>query len=342
VKPLRRRVGQQASGFPWVLTLVIGIPVALVLICGGGALVVYQFFKREEVTTVSAVSLREARAGHTTKLIRNSFKPDGAAAVPPANVCRLVKYPSPAGNLAAYLSPDPGDGQKHPALVWAHGGFGGIGEDAWDADGDIQPFRDAGVIVLCPSWRGENDNPGKFELFYGEVEDAVAAIEYVSRLPYVDPGRIYLGGHSTGGTLALLAAESTTKVRATFAFGGAPNMANVVKRGGYGNTPYSITDSEESRLRSSIHFVRSLASPTFYFEGEESDDYLEDVRNMERLAQQVNAPFQAFIVADTDHFGVVEPVNKLLALKIKADRGPRCTITLTAHEVQKAFDDADP
>ncbi len=50
---------------------------------------------------------------------------------------------------------------------------------------------------------GENDNPGQFELFYGEVDDAVAAIDYLRSVPYVDPSRIYLAGHSTGGSITL-------------------------------------------------------------------------------------------------------------------------------------------
>ena len=43
---------------------------------------------------------------------------------------------------------------------------------------------------------------------------------------YVDPDQIYLGGHSTGGTLALLVAESTDRFRAIFSFGPVANMRN--------------------------------------------------------------------------------------------------------------------
>src|SRR5207247_1321869 len=130
----------------------------------------------------------------------------------------------PAGNLVAYLTDDPRDGRRHPAVVWAHGGFGGIGADEVAADGYLDTFAKAGLVVMVPSWRGENDNPGKFELFYGEVDDALAAVEYVSRLPYVDPARVYLVGHSSGGTVTLLAAESTDRLRAAFSLAGAPDM----------------------------------------------------------------------------------------------------------------------
>ena len=37
---------------------------------------------------------------------------------------------------------------------------------------------------------------------------------FLAAQPYVDPARIYLGGHSTGGTLALLVAECSETFRA--------------------------------------------------------------------------------------------------------------------------------
>src|SRR5262249_26071343 len=147
-------------------------------------------------------------AGYQTRLIPNDYTPDGPAGQPPAPF-RLIRYASPAGNLAAYLTDDPRDRHRHPAVVWAHGGFGGIEADELGADGQLDTFIKAGMVVMVPSWRGENDNPGKFELFYGEADDAVAAVEHVARLPYVDPSRVYLIGHSSGGTVTLLAAEST-------------------------------------------------------------------------------------------------------------------------------------
>src|SRR5579864_8524702 len=59
-------------------------------------------------------SLTDARRGFVTKASQgqSAGKP---ASEPPPNLFHLVRYTSPVGELAAYLSPDPGDGQKHPA-----------------------------------------------------------------------------------------------------------------------------------------------------------------------------------------------------------------------------------
>lgn len=279
--------------------------------------------------------LLNARAGFQTKIIPNSYKTDGPAEPPKPGAYKLVRYPSPTGRLAAYLTPDPGDGKKHPALIWAHGGFGGLG-----TGGAAEPARAAGFVVLCPSWRGENDNPGQFELFYGEVEDAVAAVEYVSQLLYVDPARVYMAGHSTGGTMTLLTVEGTPKLRAAFAFGGCPDVGNLMALSqgeGYGNTPFDHRNSQETRLRSAIHFVATVHTPTFFFEGEESALYCRDGKNMEQLARRAGVPFSVFVLKGGDHFNILPPLSRLIVDKMRADTGEKCSITFTPEEVQQTF-----
>jgi len=79
----------------------------------------------------AAISLRQARADHKTVLIKKIAYP-GEAELPPRGDLERVKYPSPIGNLTAYISPDPGDGKKRPAIIWKFGGFSnGISATAW-------------------------------------------------------------------------------------------------------------------------------------------------------------------------------------------------------------------
>jgi membrane associated rhomboid family serine protease/dienelactone hydrolase len=287
------------------------------------------------------VDLLTARDGFTTKRVASSFKPTGAAVKPPAETFRAVRYPSPAGELVAYVTPDPGDGKKHPAVLWAHGGFSGIGSYLWlprsrSNDQSARAFREAGFVLMCPSWRNEHDNPGKFELFYGEVNDLLAARDYLAELPYVDPERIYLAGHSTGGTLTLLAATATDKFRAAFAFGGAPDMHKLLLAGAYNNTPFDSKNAQEARLRSATLFTPAIRRPTFYFEGEDST-FNQDAGEMAERAKRAQAPFQAFMIKDGNHFDILDPITRLVARKILQDNGDECTITFSAEEVQKAF-----
>src|SRR5262245_54485769 len=65
----------------------------------------------------AAIGLRQARAEHKTVLIKQIADPEEAE-LPPKGDLERVKYPSPIGNLTAYISPDRGDGKKRPAIIW--------------------------------------------------------------------------------------------------------------------------------------------------------------------------------------------------------------------------------
>ena len=152
-----------------------------------------------------------------------------------------------------------------------------------------------------PSQRGGNDNPGKREGFYGEVDDVLAATDYLASLPYVDPEQIYLGGHSTGGTLAMLIGEVSDRYRAIFALG--PVAAASQYGGEY---IYCDTNSDqEMRLRSPINWMHCVNSPMFVIEGEEGnwDGAVETMK-----FDNTNPDIKFYKVDGFDHFSVIGPV----------------------------------
>lgn len=115
--------------------------------------------------------------------------------------------------------------KPRPALMFLHGGF------AFGA-GDLeacQAFMDAGYIVMCPMLRGENGNPGVFEMFLGEVEDAKAAAVWLAEQPGVDKSRIFAFGHSVGGGVsAMLSLRENVPVQHSGSSGGFGTASRVL------------------------------------------------------------------------------------------------------------------
>ncbi|MCW1887027.1 DUF2314 domain-containing protein [Luteolibacter flavescens] len=282
-------------------------------------------------------ALTKAREGHVTKLLKKESE-DQAAPDPPKGVFEKISYTSPAGKLVAYISPAPKDGKKHPLVIWLTGGFGNsISQIAWEDmppenDQSAAAFRKAGLAMMYPSLRGGNDNPGSKEGFYGEVDDVLAAINHAAKLPWVDPQRIYLGGHSTGGTLALLVAEAAPekRLRAVFAFGPVEDPA------GYGQEilPYDLKNAKERRLRAPLHYLDAITCTTLVMEG--ADGNADSLKALERRNRNKNGKLGFITVEGEDHFTILGPTNGLLATKILADKGDECSITITAGEISAA------
>ncbi|UUZ54675.1 hypothetical protein LP419_00900 [Massilia sp. H-1] len=75
----------------------------------------------------NGTALTQARAGFKTQL-QWAGEPQPPLPVPPKGVFNLVRFDAPVGKLAAYVTPDPRDGKKHPAIVWITGGDSNSGE----------------------------------------------------------------------------------------------------------------------------------------------------------------------------------------------------------------------
>ena len=278
-----------------------------------------------------APTLAEARRGFKTKLAPREM-PAEPLPEPPAKVFRLVRYDAPAGKLAAYISPDPKNGKKNPAIVWITGGdCNSIGE-LWnprpkDNDQTAAAFRKAGIITMFPSMRGGNDNPGRRESYLGEVDDILAAADYLAKQSYVDPERIYLGGHSTGGTMAMLVAEASGRFRAAFSFGPVDDVR------GYGQDAlqFDANDAKEAFVRSPGYWLSSVASPLFVFEGTDAPGNIESLQSMSKNSK--NPLIQFLPVKGVSHFSILAPANELIARKILRDRGPKANIGFSEAEL---------
>jgi acetyl esterase/lipase len=315
-------------------------PIAMVAGCTAGVQPQTSAPQTARASSEYQQSFAKARKSFQTQLRRQESSPDPVPN-PPAAIARKVKFASTAGQLAAYITLPPKSAKptttKYPAIVWLSGGFCNcIDNDAWKPaprtnDQTASAFRQAGIITMFPARRGGNEKVGVKEGFFGEVDDVIAAVDFLAKQPNVDPKRIYLGGHSTGGTLALLvaAAVGPNRLRSVFAFGPVDEIA------GYGDElPFDVNDRKERLMRSPKVWINSIQAPTFVIEGTKRGN-LDSLNNLAKIAEHPNLRF--YPVKDADHFTVLAPITDYLAQKIIHDTGATSNIQFSPQAVNQFF-----
>lgn len=101
---------------------------------------------------------------------------------------------------------------KHPAIVMVYGGpEAQLVFDVWSPRLMWQHLADRGFVVIQIDNRGSGGQGPAFaqkvhkQLGRLELDDQLAAARYLAKLPFVDPSRIGIYGHSYGGFMAALA-----------------------------------------------------------------------------------------------------------------------------------------
>ena len=226
-----------------------------------------------EVAIQNADYAQIRRTFHTT-LIRRAGSPQHEIFVsltPPDSV-EEVHFISRGLRLKAWVAGHHSRSAKLPAVIFLHGGFE-FGPADWDM---ARPYWEAGFVLMMPMLRGENGQPGNFSFFYDEVDDVLAAADYLRRQPGVDPANIFLAGHSAGATLALLAAETSPRFRAVASFDGSPDQqllynGKASKAGAHREIVFDVKDLRELEVRSPLAYAGSLKVPTrLYYSTEAS------------------------------------------------------------------------
>ncbi len=195
-------------------------------------------------------------------------------------------------------------------------------------DPSAMDFVEAGFVVLAPAFRGELGNPGFIEGLYGETDDLLAALERLRSMPAVDPERVYLVGHGTGGTQVLLAAAAGARARATIVLGGqavvTPDLYDLPE-------PFS---DDGARLRSAIHWAGHLEHPVYAFDGD--GQYMVDLATMAASAKAQGQSMTLLPVPGTDHLSMLTPVRRVLIPKMLADTPGSAPFTVTEAELYAA------
>ncbi|TAH27080.1 MAG: S9 family peptidase [Cytophagales bacterium] len=201
---------------------------------------------------------------------------------------------------------------KYPVLIYLYGGPGSqevknewIGPNyAW-----FQMLAQMGYGVMCFDGRGTGGKGEKFkkctQLNLGkyELEDLIAAAEYLKKIPEIDSSRIGVFGWSFGGYMSSLA---MTKGNGLFSMGIA--VAPVISWRFY-DTIYTerfLGNPNENPngydLNSPINFANQLKGAYLLIHGTADDNvHLQNTIEMERALIKADKQFTSFHYPDKNH-----------------------------------------
>jgi len=124
----------------------------------------------------------------------------------------LVHYPSKDGKwtISAFVYVPynlPRNGE-HPAIVYVHGGPTSQTMNGFNRF--IQYVANQGYIVIAPNYRGstgygkEFQQANLFDMGGGDLQDVLAAADWIKQTGYVDPKKLILMGRSYGGYMTMM------------------------------------------------------------------------------------------------------------------------------------------
>lgn len=290
---------RRRSGRRWLVGGLVAAGVLGVGCCGG--LMLFGWFAvRPTSFPEQTQDYADARKAHRTVLVKSGPAPQPWDDEPPPAGAKVVTYTSGQLKLTAWVGP-PAAGPPRPAVLFLHGGFA-FGADDWD---QAKPFRDAGYVVMIPMLRGENGLPGAYSMFFDEVDDVLAAADALARTPGVDPNRLYVAGHSVGGTMAMLAAMAKPRFRAAASLSGSPDQV-AWARGQEEVVPFDPADKREFAIRSPLAFPKSFKCPARVYYGSEEVFFQFSSAALAKKATAAGLDVQAVEVPG-DHLTMVGP-----------------------------------
>lgn len=202
---------------------------------------------------------------------------------------QLVAFTSGDLELRGFIFKPEGDG-PFPAVLYNHGS-----EKLPGSKPEIGNFFAAnGYVLFVPHRRGQGRSPGNYimdalngvqrmargplmvQLLDQQSQDVAAALDFLKKLPYVDPGRIAVAGCSFGGIQTVLAAEKDLGLRAAVAF-----------------APGAMTWRESTDIQARlVDAARRATVPVFLIQAENDYD-LSPTQALSKEMEQAGKPHRA-------------------------------------------------
>jgi dipeptidyl aminopeptidase/acylaminoacyl peptidase len=195
----------------------------------------------------------------------------------------LVHFPSKDGKWTisafVYVPYNLPHNPEHPAIVYVHGGPTAQTMNTFSRF--IQYAANQGYLVIAPNYRGstgygkEFQQANLFDMGGGDLEDVLAAADFIKQTGYVDPKKLILMGGSYGGYLTMM---GVTKAPAVWA-AGVPivpfvnwfteiqNEDPVLQQSDLATMGDLVQNKARYEDRSPINFVDQIKAPLYLLAG---------------------------------------------------------------------------
>ena len=171
---------------------------------------------------------------------------------------------------------------------------------------------------MLPTLRGENGNPGDFEMWLSEVDDGVAAVNWLQRQRFVNPKRIYAFGHSAGGVISsMLSLIKDVPIRHSGSCGGLYNAGHffLLKD----RVPFDLNDPVERELRVLPGNIRWMQRPHFAYYGNKDNNVVRAVNSVRKEIDGQPQPLLHLQEVPGSHLDSLPPAIQEYISVIKAD-----------------------
>jgi hypothetical protein len=243
-----------------------------------------------------ANKFNDLKSSYKTQLTKLGESPQAYTNDTPSSGVEAIQYDSNGLKLKAWFArPDKKTSETVPAVIYLHGGFS-FGKQDFD---DTKEFLDNGFAVMTPIFRGENGNMGSFELFYGEVDDALAAVDWLQKQDGIDKDRIFIFGHSTGGAISELTSLSDKKGVLLSGSSGALYPPQVFTSWG-DIIPFDLNNKREVFLRTFMLNTKYMERKHIAYLGKDDIDN-QLVSTYQKIISEDKAPLEIKMM-DGDHF----------------------------------------
>jgi dipeptidyl aminopeptidase/acylaminoacyl peptidase len=195
----------------------------------------------------------------------------------------LVHYPSKDGKwtISAFVYVPcnlPRNGE-HPAIVYVHGGPTAQTLNTFNRF--VQYMANQGYIVIAPNYRGstgygkEFQQANLFDMGGGDLQDVLAAADWIKQTGYVDPKKLILMGGSYGGYMTMMGVTKAPEVWAAGVpivpfvnwFTEIQNEDPVLQQSDLATMGDLVKNKALYEDRSPINFVNQIKAPLYLLAG---------------------------------------------------------------------------